>query len=222
MDPLWFAVIVVAIVCYIIITTGKLTLTPLRRDIYKCQLGNRGKVFKEVVKYYKECGMVKSNNSSVDWNANHLTTAHNKLKYQNLHTFERELMKSVHKLCDTLKIPRSRVSLRDPNNTEDASDYWVNFYTKGHNQGPHQHMNDDQTTPFYCFTYFARYDKKKDAALRFYTDVNDELPAIERESIVFDMKEGEIVFFRPSMEHSVDLQTTDGPRITVSGNLYMT
>lgn len=185
--------------------------------IYKCRFQNQKKIMSDLQKMSKNVGLV---SSSKEWNANHLTTARATKKNTNVPRFSRELVKTVKTLCKRLKTSEKNVVLTDPIDKDNLADYWINVYTKGHGQGAHNHMNDDTTTPFYCFTYFAKYDKAKDAPLRFYTDLEEDIPSRQRKSVTLDIDEGDIVFFPPNLEHSVDIQTTNGPRITVSGNVY--
>lgn len=179
--------------------------------IYKCTLSNNHKVSLDIQKYCMKAGFIPS---SLAWiNGDHWIS--NK---QSISTplFKEELMKAITKLSKKIKI--SNISLIDPKGLED---FWVNFYTKGHKQGPHQHVTDE-ITPLYSFTYFVKYNEKQDAPLRFYTDMKTHLPAKERTSFTLNVKEGDIVFFHPLLEHSVDEQKSSEPRVTVSGNIYKT
>jgi hypothetical protein len=184
--------------------------------IYKCKLGNKKRIMTELQKMSKNVGLKQS---SIEWNSNHLTTAHESRMDTNIPSLSNELVKTIKTLCKQLKTSK-KIVLLDPMKNDGLPDYWVNVYTKGHGQGAHNHMNDDTSTPFYCFTYFAKYDKAKDAPLRFYTDLEEHVPSRQRESITLDIDEGDIVFFPHDLEHSVDIQMTDGPRITVSGNVF--
>lgn len=216
-------IVVLVIILFVYLTknfTANLNLKCVAKihdaRIYKCRLQNQKKIITDLQKMSKNVGLV---SSSKEWNANHLTTAHAG-DDTDIPSFSNELVKSIKTLCKRLKTSEKNVILKDPIDNDKLADYWVNVYTKGHGQGAHNHMNDDSTTPFYCFTYFAKYDKARDAPLRFYTDLEEKVPSRQRESITLDIDEGDVVFFPPDLEHSVDIQTTNGPRITVSGNIY--
>lgn len=180
-------------------------------SIYKSTLPNRSEIASEIQKHYKKVGLIPS--SDVWLNGDHLMTIHNKEIATSL--FKTELVHAI----TSLKIPMSNISLIDPKSNGSAEDYWVNFYTKGHKQGPHRHVTE-KSRPICSFTYFVKYDEKKDAPLRFYTDTKEYLPAKERSSFTLDVREGDIIFFHPLLEHSVDEQKSSEPRITVSGNIY--
>lgn len=212
---------VVMMMLYSIRSTTNLKCVAKVRDIriYKCRLKNGEKIMSDIQKMSNDVGLV---SSSKKWNANHLTTAH-ATNDTDIPSFSKELVKSIKSLCKQLKTSEKNVVLSNPIHNypiHNFDDYWVNVYTKGHGQGAHNHMNYDSTTPFRCFTYFAKYNKTRDAPLRFYTDLEEKVPSRQRESITLDIDEGDIVFFPPDLEHSVDTQTTNGPRITISGNIF--
>ena len=105
-------------------------------------------------------------------------------------------------------------------------DLWINIYGKGMEQGEHWHIQGTETDPFFSFVYFVRYNPKTDAKLVFLNPAPEtpckkllDLNSYKRNTTV-DVNEGDVIIFPSFMVHYVEEQKTDGPRITIAGNLY--
>jgi hypothetical protein len=87
---------------------------------------------------------------------------------------------------------------------------------------------EDEKTPLFSFTYFAKYDPVKDAKFYFYNPspaprMYEEFAGCRPEfkhRMELDISQGEIIFFPPFLLHGVDEQTSDEPRVTLAGNIY--
>jgi len=121
-------------------------------------------------------------------------------------------------------------------NCKNCSEMWCSKYTKGMYQAEHNHLDRNE---LFSFVYFAKYDPTKDADLVFVKDmtlakqsgflVEDSSYTLCKElqdhpvfcnQVALNIKEGDLVIFPSYLEHFVEEQKYDGPRITIAGNLY--
>lgn len=138
-----------------------------------------------------------------------------------------ELNKHAAKMMEDLNIDM-KISPSECGNIKcpDCRDVWVNKYCKGHSQEIHWHVHPERDVLF-SFAYFAKFDPEKDAKFKFVNPVPTEItnetlrkhPSFSVD-MVPDIEEGDILIFPCWMLHYVEEQKTDGPRITVAGNLY--
>ena len=103
-------------------------------------------------------------------------------------------------------------------------------------QASHNHIDINE---IFSFVYFAKYDPSKDADLVFIKDITmanmngflvegssytlcEELQEhpIFSNQVSLNIKEGDLVIFPSYLQHLVEEQKHDGPRITIAGNLY--
>jgi len=105
-------------------------------------------------------------------------------------------------------------------------DMWINVYGKGMEQGSHWHIEGKENDPFFSFVYFIKYNPQTDAKLVFLNPAPStscekllKLNSYKRNTTV-DVNEGDVIIFPSFMVHYVEEQKTDGPRITLAGNLY--
>jgi hypothetical protein len=169
---------------------------------------------------------------SEDWNAKCRSTASTRNPVSLLYVRE-ELERCLKRFSKDVHIPVENMTFKGCSNvlctSTDCVDHWINVYKKGDYQEPHYHMNsEDEKTPLFSFTYFAKYDQEKDAKFYFYNPspaphMYEEFSGCRPEfksRIQLNISQGEIIFFPPFLLHSVDEQTSDGPRITLAGNIY--
>ena len=93
------------------------------------------------------------------------------------------------------------VRLRSNLNHYDSYDCWVNFTNKGDINPPHSHAGNLSGV-----IYYSNIDK---------------CPTIFENDIQYAGKAKEIIIFPASVEHSVNIHTSDNERITLSFNLYL-
>ena len=106
------------------------------------------------------------------------------------------------------------------------SDPWMNVYTKGCYQEPHQHFND-RTQLSYC--YFSKLPKGCgkfgfwNEIFRNYctTDLYWVMNLDIQEWGYPEVKEGDLIIFPAFIIHQVTYHKIDEPRVTVSGNVKM-
>ena len=212
--------------------------------VYIFSIEDKSKAINEVQKYIDETKLI---NTSDEWNAECLTTSTD--GHGGGLTNEKNDFKYIfQELYNHSKIFSNKLNM-DINLTVNicgnstctdnkCNDTWINIYEKGHYQGPHWHViGDEDEEPEYkghpqnmfSFTYFMKYDKEKDAKFKF-TDCSSGTSPFEEEwekdepcftrSFVPDVKQGDVIIFPFFMVHEVSKQECDGPRITLSGNLY--
>jgi len=119
---------------------------------------------------------------------------------------------------------------------KNCSELWCSKYTKGMYQASHNHVDINE---IFSFVYLAKYDPSKDAKLVFVKDMTmanmngflvegssytlceelQEHPIFSNE-VTLNIKEGDLVIFPSYLQHLVEEQKHDGPRITIAGNLY--
>lgn len=168
---------------------------------------------------------------SDDWNAKCTSTAQSR-EEMNIKYVREELEKTLEKFSKDVHIPRDKMTFKgcsNPECTSDCPDYWINVYKKGDFQDVHYHMNpEDEKTPLFSFTYFAKYDPEKDAKFYFYNPspaprMYEEFSGCRPEfkhRTELDISQGEIIFFPPFLLHGVEEQISDEPRVTLAGNIY--
>ena len=144
----------------------------------------------------------------------------------------------AHKFLEQLNIKNLKLTLNScgVEKCKNCTEMWSSKYTKGMYQDEHNHLDDGE---IFSFVYFAKYDPSKDADLTFVKDMSkamqkgflsenspNTLPEELREHPVFcnhvtlNIKEGDLVIFPSYLDHLVEEQKHDGPRITIAGNLY--
>lgn len=194
--------------------------------VYKGKFSHPEKVFH----YIQECKLEKSNK----WNANCLVSAEDgstnvsedDFKYIHDEIFN-EIVKHASYMLSELEI-NLKVSPSECGKLEckNCRDVWVNKYTEGHSQNMHWHVNRERGVLF-SFAYFAKYDPERDADFVFVNPVprdvcHEEMlkhPAFSK-AMKMDIEEGDILIFPCWMLHYVTTQKSEGPRITMAGNLY--
>jgi hypothetical protein len=209
--------------------------------VYKFSIEDPSKSISEVQKYIDG---TKEVNLSDEWNAECLTTSShgrgcntNDEKYEFKYIFQ-ELYKHSKIFLNELNMDINlTVNVCGNSSCNDAcNDAWINIYKKGHYQGPHWHVIDEDEEPEYqghpqnlfSFTYFMKYDEEKDAKFKFidpspgpviFEEWKNKVPCFKG-SFIPDVKQGDVIIFPCFMVHEVSKQDYDGPRITFSGNLY--
>lgn len=172
------------------------------------------KINREIETYYEKTGLESSEKEG--WNSKHLSNAFCDQEGDDLPTLSKELTACMKQLCKTHFISPESVTLSAEKDGDSKKfDYWVNLYNIGDYQGPHCHINDGDDTPFYCYTYFSKYTHGLDAPLCFHPNLNDDETVVKPE-----IRQGDILIFAPTLDHSVERQNREQPRITVSGNIY--
>lgn len=108
----------------------------------------------------------------------------------------------------------------------ECQDIWINKYVKGHSQDLHWHLNPEKDILF-SFTYFAKYDPKKDARFVFVNAMPREFRDEEINKhkaftiqMIPEIEEGDIIIFPCWLLHYVETQKTDNERITMAGNFF--
>jgi hypothetical protein len=167
------------------------------------------------------------------WNASCLTTStdgtsSNVTQYYSEHIatmIQEHKDKMLNDIGIKDKIKTTCSLCRDPDCVK-CTDMWINVYTKGMSQGGHWHIEGKDNDPFLSFVYFVRYNPKSDAKLVFLNPApktNCEkllnVKAYKRNTEI-PIEENDVIIFPSFMIHCVEEQKTDGPRITISGNLY--
>ena len=142
----------------------------------------------------------------------------------------------AHKFLEQLGIKNLKLTVNSCRDKEckNCAEMWGSKYTKGHYQGIHNHVDNGE---LFSFVYFAKYDPSKDADLIFVKDMTmanangyltteineykelEDHPAFSNH-VSLDVKEGDLVIFPSYLDHFVEEQKTEGPRITIAGNLY--
>jgi len=145
----------------------------------------------------------------------------------------------AHKFLKQLDIKNLKLTLNNcgVEKCKNCTELWCSKYTKGMYQAEHNHLDNGE---LFSFVYFAKYDPSKDADLTFVKDMSNAiqkgfllenspntLPEELREHPVFcnhvtldNIKEGDLVIFPSYLDHQVEEQKHDGPRITLAGNLF--
>lgn len=144
----------------------------------------------------------------------------------------------AHKFLEQLGITNLKLTVNScgVEKCTDCSEMWCSKYTKGMYQSSHNHIDINE---IFSFVYFAKYDPSKDAKLVFVKDMSmanmngflvegspytlcDELKnhPIFSNQVTLNIKEGDLVIFPSYLQHIVEEQKHDGPRITIAGNLY--
>lgn len=183
-----------------------------------------------VLHYIQECKL----NESDRWNASCLTSSDHGSKHINAgdnkcisDDIYKEIVKHALEMMKELNInlilTPSRCRKKE---CHDCRDVWINRYTNGHGQNVHWHV-DYEHNPRFSFTYFAKYDSRNDAKFVFVNPIPPGVctkemskhPAFS-EDMSFNVEEGDIIIFPCWLLHYVTMQRSEGPRITMSGNLY--
>ena len=144
----------------------------------------------------------------------------------------------AHKFLVQLGIKNLKLTLNScgVEKCKNCAELWCSKYTKGMYQASHNHVDIDE---IFSFVYFAKYDPSKDADLTFVKDMTmanmngflvegssytlcEELQEhpIFSNQVTLNIKEGDLVIFPSYLQHLVEEQKHDGPRITIAGNLY--
>jgi len=149
------------------------------------------------------------------------------------------ILDKAHKFLEQLGINNLKLTLNScgVEKCKKCNELWCSKYTKGMYQAEHNHLDNGE---LFSFVYFAKYDPSKDADLTFVKDMSNAiqkgflsenspntLPEELREHPVFcnhvtldNIKEGNLVIFPSYLDHFVEEQKHDGPRITLAGNLF--
>jgi hypothetical protein len=197
--------------------------------VFKYRFENPDKILEEIVKNANDETL---DEMSEDWNAKCKSTAATRNAMTMPYVHE-ELEKCLEKFSKDVNIPKEKMNFNGCSNVQCTSthcvDYWINVYKKGDHQDVHYHMNpEDEKTPLFSFTYFAKYDPEKDAkfyfhnpspAPRMYEEFSGSRPEFKHR-LRLEISQGELIFFPPFLLHSVDEQTSDNTRITLAGNIY--
>lgn len=181
--------------------------------IYMAQVRDSLKMLDEVYLNISKVG-----NVSV-WDSECLTTS----TISDENRFNSEYVKNevLHHATEMMKQLHSDMTLTikmcETDNCTMCDDIWMNVYNKGHYQITHMHHSDQPGSkiPTVSFSYFAKYDQNKDATFIF-VNPKSSYP----KEVTMNVKEGDILLFPSFMLHRVEKQMTDGPRITISGNLF--
>lgn len=146
------------------------------------------------------------------------------------------IIDKAHKFLEQLGIQNLKLTVNSCNDKEckNCAEMWGSKYKKGHYQGIHNHVDNGE---LFSFVYFAKYDPSKDADLVFVKDMTmanangyliteknqckelEDHPAFSNQ-VSLNIKEGDLVIFPSYLDHFVEEQKHDGPRITIAGNLY--
>lgn len=110
---------------------------------------------------------------------------------------------------------------------------WYNVTGKGGFGEIHNHLTSPMTTQI-CAVHYVKYDKEHGPTV-FYNPASDgirttqptsnehNLPMLwPKEVTQLDVAEGDILFFPPYLNHSIPIQTSSKPRITVAFNISIT
>jgi uncharacterized protein (TIGR02466 family) len=113
-------------------------------------------------------------------------------------------------------------------------DAWYNVTGKGGWGEIHNHLSSPRTIQV-CAVHYIKYDPKLHAPTIFYnpsadgirstqpTPIADKLPAkYPKEVMQIDVKEGDMIFFAPYLNHSIPIQQSEEPRITTAFNITIT
>ena len=181
--------------------------------------------------YDTKCLTTASHGSSflMDGNTDHIFNNHGLFIYD-------LVIDKAHKFLEQLGIKNLKLTVNSCRDKEckNCAEMWGSKYTKGHYQGIHNHVDNGE---LFSFVYFAKYDPSKDADLVFVKDMTmanangyltkemNEYKELEyhpafSNHVSLDVKEGDLVIFPSYLDHFVDEQKTEGPRITIAGNLY--
>lgn len=181
--------------------------------IYIAQVTDNDKMLEEVQLNLKNVG-----NKSA-WDSECLTTS----SFNDENRFISEYVKTeaILHAMNMMKEIGSDIQLTtkmcDTENCVLCDDIWMNVYNKEHYQVTHAHYSEqpDAVLPIVSFSYFAKYNPGKDAQFIFVNPVSS-----QPKEIAMNVSQGDIMIFPSFMLHRVDKQNIDGPRITISGNLY--
>jgi len=181
-----------------------------------------------------KCMTTSSHGSSflMDGNTEHIFNNHGLFIYD-------FILDKAHKFLKQLDIKNLKLTLNNcgVEKCKNCTELWCSKYTKGMYQAEHNHLDNGE---LFSFVYFAKYDPSKDADLTFVKDMSNAiqkgflsenspntLPEELREHHVFcnhvtldNIKEGDLVIFPSYLDHQVEEQKHDGPRITLAGNLF--
>ncbi len=181
-----------------------------------------------------KCMTTSSHGSSflMDGNTDHIFNNHGLFIYD-------FILDKAHKFLKQLGIKNLKLTLNNcgVEKCKNCTELWSSKYTKGMYQAEHNHLDNGE---LFSFVYFAKYDPSKDADLTFVKDMSNAiqkgflsenspntLPEELREHPVFcnhvtldNIKEGDLVIFPSYLDHQVEEQKHDGPRITLAGNLF--
>lgn len=149
------------------------------------------------------------------------------------------ILDKAHKFLKQLGIKNLKLTLNacGVEKCKNCTELWCSKYTKGMYQAEHNHLDNGE---IFSFVYFAKYDPSKDANLVFVKDMSNaiqkgflvdnspntlheelrEHPAFCNHVTLDNIKEGDLVIFPSYLDHFVEEQKHDGPRITIAGNLF--
>jgi len=198
--------------------------------VFKYSFENQDKVLEEVLNTTE---IVKPVSVSDEWNG---TSMISPPEERNVY-IEQEINKCIEKFSKDLNISGEMLTINQCGN-ENCKDplskaYWVNIYKTGQDQGLHWHMTTSksdfsESNAMFSFTYFAKYDHKKDGkfifvnpshATKVFHDWMEIVPEF-RPAFIPEVQQGDIIIFPCFMMHYVDTHTSDDQRITVSGNIH--
>ena len=149
------------------------------------------------------------------------------------------ILDKAYKFLEQLGINNLKLTLNScgVEKCKNCSELWSSKYTKGMYQAVHNHIDNGE---LFSFVYFANYDKTKDANLVFVKDMSlakqngflikgspytlceelQEHPVFCDTVTLDNISEGDLVIFPSYLDHFVEEQKHDGPRITIAGNLH--
>lgn len=103
----------------------------------------------------------------------------------------------------------------------ETSEFWVNRYFGGKFQEQHNHPSSTvsfvyvhKTSPSHSFLRFHNKDSFLLADIRHASGL-----IFSRQTVDFDLSQGEVIIFPSFLEHSVVPNNSEGERITLSGNI---
>lgn len=148
------------------------------------------------------------------------------------------ILDNAHKFLEKLDIKNLKLTLNScgVKNCKNCNEMWCSKYMKGMYQAPHNHIDNGE---LFSFVYFAKYDPYKDAKLVFVKDMTMAIRngflvdgsqytlckevqdhPIFSNHVTLNINEGDLVIFPSYLDHFVQEQKNEGPRITIAGNLY--
>lgn len=113
-------------------------------------------------------------------------------------------------------------------------DAWYNVTGKGGYGEIHNHLSSPRTIQI-CAVHYVKYDPKVHSPTIFYNPSADGLRSTQptpnttllpklwpQETVYADVKEGDMIFFPPYLNHSIPKQSTADTRITTAFNITIT
>ena len=123
---------------------------------------------------------------------------------------------------------------KDSHNWKVGIDAWYNVTGKGGWGETHNHLSSPRTIQISA-VHYMKYDPKHHSPTIFYnpssdgirssapTPITNNLPTMwPKEVVNADALEGDMIFFAPYLNHSIPVQKSDVPRITIAFNITIT